>query len=172
MNQILFSLALAYTSLIGIAVLSLIYSRWHWLLKLLLVCMVLVFSGYSYQGWKQAQGWPTDVEVPERFLLNGAVVEEPFPEKGTEGNIFLWLSDLAGNKLSPEPRAYRLAYDEKLHVDIQQALSRMRDGKLQIGQYKPAKKEVTSAKFKNRLGNVAKKNIRFTDLPDPALPEK
>ncbi len=172
MNQVLFSLALAYTSLIGIAVLSLIYSRWHWLLKFGLVCLVLVFSWYSYHGWKQAQGWPAKVDVPARFLLNGAVVEEPILEEGNEGNIFLWLSDLEGNKLSSEPRAYRLAYEEKLHVDIQQALSKMRDGKLQVGQFNRSKNNRLTAQFNNRLGEIGAKKIQFSDLPDPALPEK
>lgn len=172
MNQVLFSLALAYTSLVGIVVLSLIYSRWHWLLKFGLICTVLVLNWCSYHGWKQAEGWPTGVDVPERFLLHFAVVEEPILDKNIEGNIFLWLSDLENNKLAEEPRAYRIAYEEKLHVDIQQALNRMRDGQLQIGQYKRAKKNSTSSKFKNRLGEVAKKRINFSDLPDPALPEK
>ena len=172
MNQILFSLALAYTALISISILSLIYSRWHWLLRCGLVFLVLIFCWFSYHGWKQAQGWPTEVDVPERFLLNGAIVEEPIPEDNLEGNIFLWLSDLDGNALSAEPRAYRMDYEQKLHVDIQQALNKMRDGQLQIGQYNRAKNNALTARANSQLGESESKVINFTPLPDPALPEK
>lgn len=173
MNQVLFSLIIAYVALISILTFSLIYSRWHWLLKLGLICVVPVFCFMSYESWKQAQGWPTDTDVPERFLVNGAIVEEPDPEKGNEGNIFLWLIDLDNHELAAEPRAYRLDYTQKLHTEVQTALRKIRDGQLQIGEFKKPATDFSAVKKKSsRLGLVKDKQLKFFNLPDPALPEK
>jgi len=126
----------------------------------------------SFQTWRQAQGWPSNSKVPDRFMLNSAVVEEPDKELGSEGGIYIWLTDLSHQQLGSQPRAYRLGYDEKLHTGIQQALRKARNGKLQIGEVKRTIRQLDSFNPNQSVGGQEDVLINFQDLPDPALPEK
>lgn len=172
MNFNLFSHVLAYSFLLSLLLLSLLYSRWHWTAKLVFVILVPASCLLGYNTWRQAQGWPSHTLVPARFMLNGAIVEEPDPENATKGGIFLWLTDLDQDQLGSEPRAYRIPYDKKLHVDVQQALKKVRDGKLQIGEYNKPVDTSASANPNRSIIGLKAKLIEFQDLPDPALPEK
>jgi len=172
MNFNLFSHVLAYSFLLSMLLLSLLHSRWHWWTKLIFVILVPAACVLGFHTWRQAQGWPSETAIPERFMLNGAIIEEPDPVEGVTGGVFLWLTDLAHHELGSEPRAYRLAYDKKLHVDIQQALRKLRDGKLQIGEVNRTGDTSESLNPNRPFGGQIEEIVRFRDLPDPALPEK
>ena len=172
MNEILMLLVVAYILLLALLVLVLLYARLPWWLKLLLVIAAMGLYWLSYQGWKQVQGWPSAVELPDKFLLHASVIEEPDQEQGTTGRIFIWASNLQGNKPAGEPRAYLIPYDRELHSSLQDALRNQRNGNVQIG-VKERNKNVQNAAPVNlrQLGQVHEK-LKFTELPDPALPEK
>ena len=70
MNEILMLLVVAYIFLLALLVLVLLYARLPWWLKLLLVIAAMGLYWLSYQGWKQVQGWPSAVELPDKFLLH------------------------------------------------------------------------------------------------------
>ena len=106
MNELLLGLTVAYIFLIVLLLLVLIYSRLHPVFKLGLLCLSVGFYIVSYEGWKQAQGWPSLVELPDKFLLHFAVIEEPDEELDTEGRIFIWSTDLYGEEPAAVPRAY------------------------------------------------------------------
>ncbi|MFW1676508.1 hypothetical protein ACFVYJ_01840 [Pontibacter sp. JAM-7] len=171
MNEVLLGLTLAYVFLTAVLLLAVISGRLHWIFKLTLLLLAIGFYWISYQGWKQAQGWPTDAVVPEQFLMHYAVVEEPDKEKGREGGIFLWLTDLKGHQLAVEPRAYRIPYDQKTHTNIQLAMKDIRNGSVQLGQRSPKPEDPVSVENKKAFGEK-KYLLEFSDLPDPALPEK
>lgn len=172
MNEMLMLLALAYIFLLALLVLVLVYGRLPWRFKLLLVFAASGLYWVSYQGWKQVQGWPSQTELPAKFLLHASVIEEPDQEQGTTGRIFIWASNLQGNKPAGEPRAYTLAYDRELHASLQGALRNQRNGNVQIGVKERNKTLAGSAPVNVRqLGQVHEK-LKFTELPDPALPEK
>lgn len=170
MNEMLMSLTIAYVVLAALLLLSLIYSQLHWYVKALLLLLAIPLYTVSYMGWKQAQGWPGNNPLPEKFLLHFAVIEEPDKNAGKKGNIFIWLSNL-NQQLAAEPRAYRMAYERKIHTRLEDALQEMKSGKLQLGLTKP---DDTAEKSINTIRLSSKKSvdIEFVDLPDPALPEK
>lgn len=172
MNEMLMLLAVAYIFLLALLVLVLLYGRIPWLLKLGLVLIASGLYWVSYQGWKQVQGWPSADELPTKFLLHASVIEEPNQEQGTLGRIFIWASSLQGNKPAGEPRAYTVAYDRELHASLQDALRNQRNGNVQIG-VKERNKNVQDSVPVNvrQLGQLHEK-LKFTELPDPALPEK
>ena len=172
MSEMLMLLVVAYIFLLALLVLVLIYGRIPWLAKLALVIMASGLYWVSYQGWKQVQGWPSQAELPDKFLLHASVIEEPNQEQGTNGQIFIWGSNLQGNKPAGEPRAYSLPYDREVHSSLQDALRNQRNGNVQIGVKERSKATQNAAPVNVRqLGEVHEK-LKFTELPDPALPEK
>ena len=171
MNEVLVTLALAYLAVAGLLLLVLIQSGIRWWFKLLLILMVTGFAWGSYQGWKQSQGWPSPVATPDKFLLHFAVIEEPDDERGTEGAIFLWLTDLANDQLAEEPRAYRLVYDQQVHARVESAMRRAKAGNLQMGIRRGGDDLPEVKKFRKELGDHAL-DLEFIPVPDPELPEK
>lgn len=171
MNEMLLILVIAYVFLTALLLLTLIYSRLQWLLKAGLITVAIVFYWFSYQGWKETQGWPSQTELPERFLLHAAVVTEPDEDLGLAGEINLWLSDLGDNQLAEQPRAYRLPYDRGLHSRVQEAQREMNNGNLQLGISRPSANREKEGSKKKRSGQLYP-DLQFERLPDPSLPEK
>jgi len=170
MNETLLLLVLAYVALTALLLLVMISGRVHWGVKLVLLLMSVALYGLSYEGWRQAQGWPTQAEVPDKWLFHFAVVEEP-REDGFPGAIFIWLTDLENNEMGDEPRAYKLPYDQRTHIDIQLAIKEIRHGNIQLGQRTERAEDPVDADEKSAFGSL-KYQLEFSDLPDPALPEK
>lgn len=171
MNEVLLMLVLAYVVLTALLLLAIISGRLHWLAKLLLLVVASCFYWVSYDAWRQAQGWPTQAEVPHKWLFHYAVVEEPREKDGFAGAIFIWLTDLENNQMAAEPRAYKLPYDQRTHIDIQLAMKEIRHGNIQLGQRTEREEDPADTEGKKAFGSM-KYQLEFTDLPDPALPEK
>jgi Ca2+/Na+ antiporter len=171
MNEILLMLVLAYVALTALLLLAIISGRLHWLAKLVLLLVAFAFYWVSYEGWRQAQGWPTQADIPKKWLFHYAVVEEPREQEGFAGAIFVWLTDLENNEMAAEPRAYKLPYDQRTHIDIQLALKEIRHGNIQLGQRSDRPDDPADAEEKAAFGSL-KYQLEFSDLPDPALPEK
>ena len=169
MNESILLLVAVNVVVLALLVLVLVFSRLHWVLRLLLV--LVVSGGYwvAYQGWDRAQGWPSTNQVPEKFLLHGAVIEEPDKEKGIDGTIFLWVTDLSTFVPAEQPRAYVMPYSKRLHGKAQEALRQMRNGQLQLGRVKLE----SGARQKSDGGDgEIPLQIEFSNLPKQALPEK
>lgn len=171
MNDTLLGLTLGYLFLSALMLTGLIYSRIQWWVKLILIVSAMGFCWVSYQGWKQSQGWPASVEVPDKFLLHFSVIEEPDEQTGEKGAIFLWLTDLYGDELASEPRAYRLPYDQETHAKVEGAMRRAKAGNLQLGVRKGGDDLPEVKKFKKELGH-GPQELEFIPVPDPELPEK
>lgn len=171
MNEVLLELTLAYVFLTAIILLSLVYSRILWLLKCVLIIVALVFYWLSYQGWKETQGWPSETELPDRFLLHAAVIEEPEEVEGKDGYIYMWLTNIEKHQLASEPRSFKLDYDSGIHGKLEIALREMKNGNLQLGEINSSAELKESAKKQKRAGHKYL-GLEFVKLPDPALPEK
>ncbi|MGB1091553.1 MAG: hypothetical protein ACPGYX_05475, partial [Oceanobacter sp.] len=101
-------LLLGYVALAGLLLLAIIHGRLPWLLKLALVLASVGFYWLSYVGWQQSQGWPSATLLPDKFLLHFSVIDEPDDQTGSDGAIFIWATNLQGDQLAEEPRAYRM----------------------------------------------------------------
>jgi len=165
-------LVLAYVALTALLVTALISTRLPLLVKAFLTLATIGLYAASYLGWQSVQGWPAPLKpLPERFLLHASVIQEPDQAAGTEGVIYIWLSDLVDGVPSEQPRAYRLAYDKPLHADLEEALRNMRNGNIQLGRVTRITDTPDRPTDLTRLGEY-RDVIKFYDLPDPALPEK
>jgi len=171
MNEIIVGLSIAYVFLTTLLLLVLIYSRLHHFLKLLLLIAAIGFYAISYEGWKKIEGWPARVMLPEKFLLHFVVIEEPDDELGSNGNIFMWLSDLYGDQPATMPRAYQLPYSREMHGKLDEAMQQQRNGNLQLGILRPSSQSPESNVNNNKLGQHYL-DLEFSKVPDPALPEK
>lgn len=171
MTEIQTILIIAYVLLAALLLLVLVYGRLHFVFKLMLVVMVAALYHFSYQGWKQVQGWPSQTTLPDNFILHASVIDEPDQEKGSKGQIFVWASELKGSFPSSEPRAYVLPYDQEVHSSLEDALRNMRNGVVELGAKKSREAGTKNADFRYGIGD---ENfiLEFTPLPDPALPEK
>lgn len=172
MSEGILLLVLAYIALAALLILTLIATRLHLVLKVLLVLGVFVLYVTSYRGWQSSQGWPSGANpLPERFLLHASVTQEPDPVSGDSGHIFVWASDLSDGKPAAQPRAYRLDYTKTLHSDLEEALRNMRNGNVQLGRKKQVIERPDRPTDLTRLGE-RRTEIEIYSLPDPALPEK
>ncbi|CAA6804101.1 MAG: Unknown protein [uncultured Thiotrichaceae bacterium] len=171
MTEIQAILIIAYVLLTALLVLLLLYGRLHYIFKLMLVVSVGALYLFSYQGWKQVQGWPSKTDLPDSFLLHASVIDEPDQEKGTKGQIFIWASTLKGSFPVSEPRAYEVPYDQEVHGSLEDALRNMRNGNVQLGAKKMSTGEMKKSQYRDGVGDESYK-LEFKPLPDPALPEK
>ena len=169
MNESILILVAVNVLVLALLMLVLVFSRLHWVLRLALVLLVSASYWLAYQGWDRAQGWPSTNAVPEKFLLHGAVIEEPDKERGVSGTIFLWLSDLTEFKPAEQPRAYTLPYSKRLHNAAQEALRQMRNGELQMGTVLP---DLATRQVADGSAGEEPTMVEFSNLPKQALPEK
>jgi hypothetical protein len=171
MNEVLVGLGIAYIFLAALLLLALIFGQMKWITKLLLIVVSVCFYWVSYINWQDAQGWPSQAELPKRFLFYAVVVEEPDKAEGIEGRLFVWASDLTNDKPADTPRAYVLPYGKDLHAKLDAAQRQMRNGNLQIGEVGGELFDPQATRDNTRIADK-KIDLEFTDLPDPQLPEK
>ncbi|WP_221800046.1 hypothetical protein [Oceanobacter mangrovi] len=171
MTETALILVIGYVVLAALLVLSLLHSHWNVWAKGLLVVLVSGFYWLSFLGWKDSQGWPSTVAVPDKFLLHFAVIEEPDDQQNTAGAIYLWLTDLANNELAAEPRAYQMPYSQELHAEVESAMRRAKAGNLQLGIRRGGEDLPEVKRFRQQLGDQPME-LEFVPVPDPALPEK
>ena len=87
----------------------------HWILKSSMIVVTALFYIFTYNSFKNILGWPSSDELPERFRLISAQVYEPNAIINSEGEIFLWITnmeDLAGLGI---PRSYSFPYSKETH---------------------------------------------------------
>jgi hypothetical protein len=165
-------LIIAYI-LIAILLLSLnLFSRWSWPVKAGSIIIVSCFYIISYFSFPPLLGWPTDdPNIPERFKLIAAHVQEPDKIAGTDGAIYLWLTDMTANRSSRAPRAYQLPFSSLLQKKVVAANAKLHKKLPQLGEVMEGDKPVAEVKDSTQ-GGQSTVNLEFFDMPDPLFPEK
>jgi len=106
-----------------------------WPLKMILITMTVCFSLFLSQTMKDVRGWPTDDQLPDKFIVHWIVVKEPSKtDVSNKGGIYLWVTDLSGE--GKEPRAYKTEYSREGHDDAQKAIGMIMEGKTVAGSRK------------------------------------
>ncbi len=149
-----------------------LYSRWSWRVKAAAIILTSAFYVVSYFSFPPLMGWPSDDPLPERFRVLSAYVVEPNKHLGTEGEIYLWVTDMEDDPNLAEPRAYRLPYDNERHKKIIKVIKKLRKGLPQLGEAKEKNQRINvKVEDTTRLGQKSI-DLKFYDLPDPLFPEK
>lgn len=171
MNQAIIGLSLTYVALAALLLGIFMFARVPTWLKF---CCLLMVSGFYYLTWYSYAGllgWPTQQPLPEHFQLLASSITEPDESHGEAGHIHLWLSAFEDNRPAAEPRAYVIPYDLKTHAALDNALSKQRQGKIQLGRRIIIEPDGKRPSDSSRLGQK-REGLEFTDLPERELPEK
>lgn len=122
-----------------------ILGRGHWTLKSLAVSVSIYYSVCLFLGVRDIMGWPCEAELPERFVIKQAVINEPSKVGSGEGDIVIWLVAI-DEKFAPaeqsaswlpfgragkpgDPRSIRIPYSQKMHESVQKAMEMGREGR-------------------------------------------
>ncbi len=127
-------LALSYALLTALLLNIWIATKWSTAFKISLVVITALLYIGTYIGLRELQGWPSTDPLPDSFRLVWARIDEPDKRSGKEGNIYLWVQKLdMAERLTGEPRAYRLPYQLELAENIQSAMNKTEQGTLLNG---------------------------------------
>lgn len=172
MNETILGLAAAYVAIAALLIGLLIHGRWPVWVKL--GCVLLVTSLYfvNYESLRGLMGWPTQTQMPARFLLLASSVTEPDKTTGEKGVIYVWATSLEDDYPADEPRAYELPYEQTLHSQLEDALKNMRKGVLQLGEATTVDENGKQIPRDTSRFARQEQTVLFYDLPDRKLPEK
>lgn len=168
-STVILALAIGFAVISFLLVCLCMYSSLAQRAKILIVLTVSAFYFIGYTALKDSQGWATASELPQKFILLAAVIEEPVKDK-SKGEIFVWLQPLTDNRPSGEPRAFRFPYEKGLHSLFEEGMKKSRNGNSQMGTVEP-KRGPRGTTWLRPAGTDTER-IRISDLPAPQLPEK
>jgi hypothetical protein len=137
-------------------------STWPWTVKLAATVVTSALLVVVYLAMLALLGWPTSEPLPDRFELIAADVREPTKGGDDQGAIYLWAKP--AEDPGSEPRAYRLAYGERLHGQVISALDSSRRGTRQLG--------TVTGRGSSGPGEQRNVSIRFDDFRGRGLPPK
>src|ERR1035437_1301051 len=102
--------------------LGIIYGRFHWTIKALLVVSSLLFCSFDYSAYQNTLGYPVFVNPPETFQFYFGIVQEP--DRVDSGRIYLWIS-IPNQK---EPRVIEIPYSKRNRDTTASAKERVKKG--------------------------------------------
>jgi len=175
-------LVAAYVVMAGLLLSIAIWNRLRWWIRAGSIVITFGFFFVTFMSVRHMLGWPTAEQLPDRFELLWAFVQEPDEATRYPGAIYVWAMKLAGEGAIEEaevytpgavdtrvavaqmPRAYRLPYDRSSHKDVHDAVINLMEGTRQIG--------VSTRKPKKPGEYAPQSRYSFYDRPDPILPPK
>ncbi|MEX2516108.1 MAG: hypothetical protein WD572_04220 [Gammaproteobacteria bacterium] len=159
--------------LIALLLLSInLYSNWSWRVKAASIVLTTAFYVISYISFPPLFGWPTSEQLPERFRLLAAQVEQPNKTTDDDGGIYLWITQVENLNSAGQPRAYKLPYTDVLHEAVLRADAKLKKGMPQLGEFDETLGSMKAEVEDNSKAGVNTVPIVFYDLPDPLFPEK
>lgn len=165
-----------YTAIIAAYVLAallllglLLHTRWRWPVKTTAAIAVAALYLVTWVSLPGLLGWPIERDLPRKFRLHSAHVQQPDKTTNTQGAIFLWVTDVNDLGRAGTPRAYRIPYTPPTHEVVINAVSRMHKGMAQMGEF--TGRIATGLHDPSRVG-PAIAPVRFFDIPDPLFPDK
>lgn len=165
-----------YTGIIAAYVLAallvlglLLHSRWRWPVKAMAAGAVAALYLATWVSLPGLLGWPIERDLPRKFRLHSAHVQQPDKTTNTQGAIFLWVTDVNDLGRAGTPRAYRIPYTPPTHEVVINAVSRLHKGMAQMGEF--TGHIATGLHDPSRAG-PAIAPITFFDIPDPLFPDK
>ena len=163
-------LSVVYARLAVLLLCLCLATRWHWAVKAAMVVLVSGFYAFSHTTLQGVSGWPTEAELPKRFMLLAAVFDEPSPARGHAGAIYIWVNPMKDHQPLDMPRVHKLPYEKDLHRILGDGMKKAREGNSQMGTTEPVRGPGGFA-WLRPAGND-KLQIKLSDVPRAQLPEK
>jgi hypothetical protein len=134
---------LIFVILVSILLWGVIGSKGHWGLKMMAIFATLMFSLNMARSLDDLRGWPTEQELPEKFLIHWVMVKEPDKSTEDDGGVYIWVQTLSSDENSTlkffqtdetlEPRAYRMEYSVEMHELALNMKARLLEGRPILG---------------------------------------
>lgn len=99
--------------------------------KILAVAVVSLFYWVQYESLQQYTGWPSNDDLPEKFILISAHVQEPASNSHENGVMYWWVRDSA--KPDSPPRVFELPYQAEMHEKVVQIVNEQKKGSVYLG---------------------------------------
>jgi hypothetical protein len=177
-------LAIGYALMAALLLNIWIATRWSTAFKVSMVLLASLLYIGTYVGLKEIQGWPTTDPLPDAFRLLWAKIDEPDKRTSSDGQIYLWVQLIdAADRVSGEPRVFKLPYRIELAEEVEDAIDRLEagatlNGRRTRGLLKQDSEEVqdtpqTMAEGPDATGFTdGRVLIEFMELPATTLPAK
>jgi hypothetical protein len=163
-------LVTGYVLVAALLLVLLLRTRWSWRIKSAAIVLACVFSVVTYESWPSILGWPSGGDLPQKFNLVAVHVQPPDELTGTEGAIYLWITDIGNQRAAP--RAYKLPWEPLLRAKVVQAKERLGKNIPQVGEQEEGEGDPGARAIgTDQLGQQSAK-LTFYDLPAPPLPDK
>ena len=117
MDQTVLFISITSMFMMAMLLIGVIYSRLHWSAKAFLMVSSLIIVAMDHTAFTRSLGWPVADELPNRFKLLGAVINEPSKIKADKGAIYVWYVT-QGVK---EPRSVEIPYSKDMHKKMAKA---------------------------------------------------
>lgn len=141
--------------------------------KAIAIIVISLFYGIHYDTLLSSRGWPIHDNLPPRFRLIGAEIQEPNPITGHDGAVYLWVADMDDLAGFSPPRSYGMEYDELLHKMVTLAMQKIASGHPQIGTTQhPNTSGMMEGQTLRKSRTTIIPQVSFHDLPVYVLPEK
>ena len=188
---------LAFVILASITLWFIILGKGYWYIKAFVVALTLYFSFGMWASLSNLSGWPSEQQLPEKFVLHWALVKEPSKTDITQtGSILLWASEKFDEdeetvntilpfvkvKRNTSPRVYKLPYSEEMHEKLSKAMKQLTQGKGVMGGKGDAEGKEGGEKGLGKDGKGKRgkgygslsqeQDYIFYDLPPPVMPSK
>ena len=131
MSMAMLGLVSGFKLVVVILLLLLLKTGYNVKIKLMLVLLVSAFYWIQYESLLQYTGWPSQDDLPVKFILIASEVQEPNPKTGDAGFMYWWVRDSADPQAPP--RAYELPYRQALHKESTEVLEQQKKGAQFVG---------------------------------------
>lgn len=159
----------AYALLALLVMGVLVHSRWRWPVKATATVAVAAFYFVTWIAHPGILGWPVDRDLPRKFRLHSAYVQQPDKTSNSPGAIYLWVTDVEELGHRGTPRAYQIPYSAPAHEVVTNSMSRLHKGMSQMGEL--TGHIVTGLHDPTRSASVLAP-VTFFDIPDALFPDK
>ena len=109
MNNYSLLLTFLYVAIAALLLVLCLATGWRRWVKVLMIAVVTFSYFIANYTFEDMLGWPTPRMLPEKFLINGVVIEEPNKERGVEGAIACQRGSkkrsMSANRASSSPSA-------------------------------------------------------------------
>lgn len=124
---------ISFSFLTVIVLMSLIYTRFHWIFKGAIIMSSLLVFGMAYMAITNSFGWPYSHHLPHRFQVIGVDVREPMDND--KGAIRYWTREADKNfSVNPMPRVYEIPYTKERHKQAIQLKKRLQNNETVFGE--------------------------------------
>lgn len=172
-------LTLAYVAVAALLLNLNLATRRRGAIKVVAIALVTALYVGAWHGHKALLGWGSDDDLPERFRLHYATVEDPDKAAREPGTIYLWVSALDGPADMREPRAYRITWDADTARAVLDALAEVERGVAMEGHAAGLSEtgRVRAIEPADRVqvgdgAEAAPGKVEFRPVPTPPLPPK